>query len=335
MACSQGEAFVTLATNDSYAVGALVLAQSLRIAGTTHDLVVMITPGVSQGMREHLGQVYTMVHPVDVMDSKDEAHLAMMTRPELGVTLTKLHVWTLVQYSKCVFMDADTLVLANIDDLFEREQLSAAVDIGWPDCFNSGVFVMQPSLATFHDLVAHAIEKGSFDGGDQGLLNTFFGDWGTADIKKHLPFIYNMTASSTYTYLPAYKQFGKGVKVVHFLGSRKPWHYRFNAQSKNVEHSDGAYAGELLQQWWNVFACHVQPKLDPWVVEQCISEDSRVAPVESGLSHLNLSEDTGLSSAQHSGEPDREAWEHGQVDYLGADAFSNIQSHLDTIINGK
>lgn len=47
---------------------------------------------------------------VDVMDSGDAAHLALMKRPDLGVTFTKLHCWTLTHYSKCVFMDADTLV---------------------------------------------------------------------------------------------------------------------------------------------------------------------------------------------------------------------------------
>lgn len=44
------------------------------------------------------------------MDSGDTAHLAMMQRPDLGVTFTKLHCWTLTHYSKCVFMDADTMV---------------------------------------------------------------------------------------------------------------------------------------------------------------------------------------------------------------------------------
>lgn len=44
------------------------------------------------------------------MDSGDTAHLSLMKRPDLGVTLTKLHCWTLTHYSKCVFMDADTMV---------------------------------------------------------------------------------------------------------------------------------------------------------------------------------------------------------------------------------
>ncbi len=57
----------------------------------------------------------------------------------------------------------------------------------------------------FQALLAHAQAKGSFDGGDQGLLNTFFHDWPTKDISRHLPFLYNMCATATYTYLPAYR----------------------------------------------------------------------------------------------------------------------------------
>ena len=43
-------------------------------------------------------------------------------------------------------------------------------------------------------------------GGDQGLLNSFFSDWATKDIQKHLPFIYNVVSQAFYSYLPAFKQ---------------------------------------------------------------------------------------------------------------------------------
>ncbi|XP_055785903.1 glycogenin-1-like isoform X2 [Salvelinus fontinalis] len=151
-----------------------------------------------------LSSIYDEVCVVDILDSGDTAHLALMKRPDLGVTFTKLHCWTLTHYTKCVFMDADTLVLSNIDELFEREELSAAPDPGWPDCFNSGVFVFEPSNETY--LMTHCTEKGSFDGGDQGVLNSFFNTWSTADISKHLPFIYNLSSIAIYTYLPAFKQ---------------------------------------------------------------------------------------------------------------------------------
>lgn len=60
--------------------------------------------------REALQSIFDEVCAVDVMDSGDAAHLTLMKRPDLGVTFTKLHCWTLTHYSKCVFMDADTLV---------------------------------------------------------------------------------------------------------------------------------------------------------------------------------------------------------------------------------
>jgi glycogenin glucosyltransferase len=97
-------------------------------------------------------------------------------------------------------------MMTNCDELFEREEFSAARDVGWPDCFNSGVFVFSPNDDTYQSLLRFAISVGSFDGGDQGLLNMYFKNWSTEDINKHLPFVYNMVSTATYSYLPAMKQ---------------------------------------------------------------------------------------------------------------------------------
>ena len=43
-------------------------------------------------------------------------------------------------------------------------------------------------------------------GGDQGLLNLYWSDWATKDIKYHLPFIYNVVPNVTYGYAPAYQR---------------------------------------------------------------------------------------------------------------------------------
>lgn len=52
-----------------------------------------------------------------------------------------------------------------------------------------------------------------FAGGDQGLLNLYFSDWAHKDISKHLPFIYNMCSTACYSYLPAFKQLVKFIKL--------------------------------------------------------------------------------------------------------------------------
>ncbi|XP_034125210.1 glycogenin-1 isoform X1 [Drosophila guanche] len=276
-------AWVTLTTNDTYSLGALVLAHSLKRAGTAHQLAVLVTPTVSEAMRIRLKDVYNVVQEVNVLDSQDAANLALLSRPELGVTFTKLHCWRLVQFEKCVFLDADTLVLQNVDELFEREELSAAPDVSWPDCFNSGVFVFRPSLDTFGKITEFAIKNGSFDGGDQGLLNQYFADWATADIKKHLPFVYNVTAYASYCYLPAFKQFRDKIKILHFAGKLKPWLIQFNSETKTAAvSSDYAHAQDLIQLWWNIFCDTVIESLSS---EMCLC--------------LNLTHSQGPSVAEH------------------------------------
>ena len=93
----------------------------------------------------------------------------------------------------------------------------------------------RPSLETFDKLMQFAKEVGSFDGGDQGLLNLYFDDWATGDIDKHLPFTYNLVSQAFYSYLPAYRAFGHQSKVIHFIGPVKPWHFKYNITHCKVE----------------------------------------------------------------------------------------------------
>lgn len=324
MAKILNEAFVTFCTDDSYAVGALVLGHSLQKVNTSRSLVCLITAGVSMHMRSCLSLKFDIVREVDLLSSGDEAHLSVLERPELSVTFTKLQCWRLIQFNKCVFLDADTMILQNCDELFEKDELSAVADVGWPDCFNSGVFVYKPSEDTYRNLVQLANEKGSFDGGDQGLLNTYFKDWRTKDISRHLSFIYNMNSNASYTYLPAYKQFGQEVKIIHFLGGVKPWMHTYNTTTGRVEvFGDCQHLYEHLQLWWNIFMTKVQPFLQP----EC-------AGLAGALSHLTL------EAGQGSCEPEtaasslarQHAWERGQIDYLGKDSFENIKQKLDAAI---
>jgi glycogenin len=71
-------------------LGALVVAHSLKKFATQHQLAVLITPGVSDAMRSRLQDVFDVVQLVNVLDSKDAANLAVLKRPELGITFTKV-----------------------------------------------------------------------------------------------------------------------------------------------------------------------------------------------------------------------------------------------------
>ncbi|XP_052898995.1 uncharacterized protein LOC128305540 isoform X3 [Anopheles moucheti] len=316
-------AWVTLATNDSYSLGALVVAHSLKRVHTVHQMAVLIAPGVSEAMKTKLRAVFNVVEEVNLLDSKDAANLALLKRPELGVTFTKLHCWRLTQFEKCVFLDADTLVLRNSDELFEREELSAAPDIGWPDCFNSGVYVFRPNLETFSSLLQYAVTHGSFDGGDQGLLNAYFSDWAHKDIQKHLPFIYNTSSVATYSYLPAFKQFGQNTKILHFIGTVKPWLQNFNSETRKVYvPSEYQHLANFLQYWWDIFAEDVHSRLSP-----------DMSGLAGALAQLHLGEAKSKEQEAYEEHMRRQCWETGNIDYMGRDSFENIWKRIQQTLN--
>ncbi|KAG0367911.1 Glycogenin-1 [Gamsiella multidivaricata] len=267
------EAYITLLTNNNYASGALVLGHSLRAAQTTRQLAVLITAAVSRPIRDRLAQVYDAVIEIGEIDSRSTKNLQLLGRPELGITLTKIHVFNQTQYSKVVFLDADTLVLRNIDDLFEtaangslddkdrNTRFAAAPDAGWPDCFNSGVFVCRPKYEDYVGLIEMAGQHGTFDGGDQGLLNSYFDGWSRGDASNRLPFLYNTTPTSVYSYAPAFQQNKDKLAVIHFIGSFKPWQWlRFADGAVFPRNTSSTDSIDLVQKWWNVFDMFVGGK---------------------------------------------------------------------------
>lgn len=312
---SSDQAFVTLCTNDNYAVGAMVLACSIKKVGTSRKLCVIITDNVSESFRNALRVIFDHVELVQLYDSHDAENLALLERPDLGCTFTKLHCWTLTCYSKCIFIDADCLVIKPIDELFERDELSAAPDLGWPDCFNSGVFVFVPNLETYRNLMTFAKTNRSFDGADQGLLNLYFCDWSHKDIAKHLPFIYNVTPSIFYSYPAALLRYKSDIKIAHFLGDRKPWRMTYDP-ALGIVNDLTVGEREFYAKWWAILYDCVIPSLGPILTQT-------VLPVSIDLSPAG----SFVGSQEH-----REAWERGDIDFAGADSFDNIRRFLDEIL---
>ncbi|KAI9597487.1 nucleotide-diphospho-sugar transferase [Syncephalis fuscata] len=229
----------------------------------------MVTPGLDTDVIRRLRQVYHHLHFVDPLDSYDAAALSLLGRPELGITLTKLNVWRLTQYERVVFLDADTFPLRHVDELFDRDigdRIAAAADIGWPDCFNSGVFICRPSLRMYRALLRTMASQGSFDGGDQGLLNTHFSEWSTGDSARRLPFIYNVTPTAWYSYAPAFTRYKNDIAILHFIGRNKPWQWSrdTNGQLEGEEEINGKHMCpyrlvDYVRLWWTVHDEHVEP----------------------------------------------------------------------------
>eukprot|EP01105_Mastigella_eilhardi_P026060 TRINITY_DN733_c0_g1_i1.p1 TRINITY_DN733_c0_g1~~TRINITY_DN733_c0_g1_i1.p1 ORF type:complete len:406 (+),score=76.63 TRINITY_DN733_c0_g1_i1:389-1606(+) len=88
-------------------------------------------------------------------------------------TLNKLHAWSLGEYERVVMLDADVLFLANADELFKCGNFCATFIN--PCIFHTGVLVITPSAAELQRLMG-SMQLPSYDGGDQGFLNSYFSD---------------------------------------------------------------------------------------------------------------------------------------------------------------
>lgn len=75
---------------------------------------MLVTDEVSASARSRLTLFYTSVVAVATIRGISTANLTLIGRPDLHATLTKLRLWDLTQYDRVVYLDADTLVLANL-----------------------------------------------------------------------------------------------------------------------------------------------------------------------------------------------------------------------------
>ncbi|KAL2871122.1 uncharacterized protein BJX67DRAFT_369959 [Aspergillus lucknowensis] len=212
-----------------------------------------------QGEQEDIGSVieacypkatavYDMLIPVHRTTNHTPANLWLMERPDLIATFTKIELWRQTQFKRIVYIDSDVVSIRAPDELFDLDvDFAAAPDVGWPDCFNSGVMVLRPNMQDYFALKALAERGISFDGADQGLLNIHFRNW------HRLSFTYNCTPSGNYQYIPAYKHFQSTISLIHFIGFQKPWN-----MPRQIAPFGSQY-NQLLARWWSVYDRHYRP----------------------------------------------------------------------------
>ncbi|GFP97291.1 putative UDP-glucuronate:xylan alpha-glucuronosyltransferase 3 [Phtheirospermum japonicum] len=175
------EAYATiLHSAHIYVCGAIAAAQSIRMAGSTRDLVILVDETITDYHRSGLEAAGWKIHTIQrIRNPKAERDAYNEWN------YSKFRLWQLTDYDKIIFIDADLLVLRNIDFLFEMPEISATGNNA--TLFNSGVMLIEPSNCTFQLLMDHINEIESYNGGDQGYLNEIFTWWHR--IPKHMNFL--------------------------------------------------------------------------------------------------------------------------------------------------
>ncbi len=228
-------AYVTLVTNEDYARGATALVHSLRRSRTQADLVVLHTPALSEAGRTALAALGCRLVEADLLPMSDgfnarharralhgAAPFTKGRKPDFHTPLdnfVKLRLWQLVEYEACIFIDADAIVLKNIDRLFAYPEFSAAPNVYESlrdfQRLNSGVFVARPALATFAAMLGRLDAPDAFwPRTDQTFLQSFFPEW------HGLPVYFNMLQYVWFT-MPDLWDW-KSIHVLHYQ-YEKPW----------------------------------------------------------------------------------------------------------------
>jgi alpha-N-acetylglucosamine transferase len=232
-------AFVSIITSDNYLPGLLVLHASLSSTDSVYPFHVLLTSEISEKTLSILNDRHISY---SVISQKIQNPTDVSTNHRWFSTYSKLFVFDQTQYEKIVYLDADMLILRNIDELFSFSHMSATNAGGmlprkasWTH-LNSGVFVLEPSHLLFTDMVSKIgkIEKlesgGSTDrpryGSDQDFLNAYYPDW-PQQTELHLDHKYNIF----HYYLDEYnKLFGytiedgsKPISIIHYASYLKPW----------------------------------------------------------------------------------------------------------------
>ncbi|KAF7840089.1 UDP-glucuronate:xylan alpha-glucuronosyltransferase 1-like [Senna tora] len=242
------EAYATiLHSAHVYVCGAIAAAQSIRMSGSTRDLVILVDETISGYHRSGLEAAGWKVRTIQrIRNPKAEKDAYNEWN------YSKFRLWQLTDYDKIIFIDADLLILKNIDFLFGMPEITATGNNA--TLFNSGVMVVEPSNCTFELLMDHINEIESYNGGDQGYLNEIFTWWHR--IPRHMNFLKHFwVGDEEEKKQMKTRLFGADppiLYVLHYLGL-KPWlcfrDYDCNWNS-DIFHE---FASDVAhERWWRV-----------------------------------------------------------------------------------
>ena len=167
-------AFITLLSSPEYLLAVLVLNQSLKNVHSKYPLVVCVTTETlySNNVENILKNENIIYYQVESLNYNTQVKDYLKNNQSLYNTASKIQIFRMIQYDKLVYIDADSLILQNIDNLFEFPNgaiLKYSNDNNLQGL--SGLFVFNPNYHSY-SLYAFLIEN--YTDTDGGLIGKFF-----------------------------------------------------------------------------------------------------------------------------------------------------------------
>ncbi|KAK7456430.1 hypothetical protein VKT23_010678 [Stygiomarasmius scandens] len=222
---NQRGVFTSLYSN-SFALAVAVLGHSVRKANNNARLIVpYIASQVSDGALCVVKSVGWEPHAVPLLPPP---HNSEGISDRFRDQYTKLRIWSLgdeLGIKSAVYLDADTLVLRNFDELFDLPwELGATTDVygddrGFAITFNAGVLAFRPSKETFEKMT-NELETANYppEQAEQAFLNLYFG----AKVLR-LPYMYNGNMAVKYRSSEVWKEIVDEMRVLHYTTVKPFW----------------------------------------------------------------------------------------------------------------
>lgn len=247
--------YITLLATDSYLPGVLVLQLCLARAGAKHALYVGVSAGVSDIARDQLrahGLAVIELASV-VLPGKVEQELSHWLH-----SFDKLKIFSLTGFRKLVYLDSDLLVLRNIDELFSLPHMSTVCagrkfpgNDSWSGV-NSGLMVVEPrtGLSEAMERLIPAVLASGESVGDQDVIQAFY-PWAQLAALE-LGQGYNVFSIYLDYYIKNRDDAlrGEPVRVIHFIGRKKPW---MRSGAEMIKHCLRlVWAGKKWEAYYNL-----------------------------------------------------------------------------------
>ncbi|KAJ7308662.1 glycosyltransferase family 8 protein [Mycena albidolilacea] len=261
---SSRRAVVSSLYSDNFAIAVAVVGYSAKSANVSARLLL---PYLEHKVSEKALCIARAVgwepYPVPLIHPP---HNSKGIHPRFMDQYTKLNIWNLdrMGVDSAVYLDADTLVRRNFDELFDSPfQFAAVPDVygagdprGFSITINAGVLAFRPSSAVYEDMLQKLeVAEYPLQQAEQAFLNLYFG--GTC---MRLPYIYNANLAIKDRSPILWRRLTDEMRVVHYT-TMKPFIHE--ARSSNAiltpeeiedaiyqseRRADGFYQEEV--GWW-------------------------------------------------------------------------------------
>lgn len=204
------KAFITLLSSKDYWMSTVILNESLKKTNSKYNLIVAVTEDILDTEiveifdKHHI--LYVVIPVFKYSDSTIESAKQRGFDTVLN-TASKICIFDLNYFDKLVYLDSDSVILDNIDDLMDFPDGSMLYD---DDPF-SGLFVFNPKnhcTEMYKTILSHSMH---FDG--DMFSNLWFHVKDNLDYRIDLSYFYPINRQNNNT----------KIKAVHFINKPKPW----------------------------------------------------------------------------------------------------------------